>query len=119
MATHSSTLAGESHGQRSLAGTRVRHDLPTKPPPGDTLGLSSVSALTVFYQCPHCLGEWASVCPQHLEAAGTLGSTSALLLGSMPWSISAPEAEVATSWLPWLLTNAFKQVSLVIYLAVK
>ena len=39
MATHSSILAGESRGQRSLAGTRVRHDLPTKPPPGDKLGL--------------------------------------------------------------------------------
>ena len=39
MATHSSLLPEESHGQRSLAGysqngvPRVRHDLATKPPP--------------------------------------------------------------------------------------
>ena len=38
METHSSMLAGESHGQRSLAGyspwvPRVGHDLATKPAP--------------------------------------------------------------------------------------
>ena len=38
MASHSSILPGESHGQRSLVGTvhgiaRVGHDLATKPPP--------------------------------------------------------------------------------------
>ena len=38
MAAHSSILSGESHGQRSLAGTvrgiaRVGHDLASKPPP--------------------------------------------------------------------------------------
>ena len=38
MATHSSILAGKSHGQRSLGATvhgvtRVGHNLVTKPPP--------------------------------------------------------------------------------------
>ena len=45
MATHSSILAGKSHGQRSLMGgspwgrKRIRHDLATKPTPSHTASL--------------------------------------------------------------------------------
>ena len=65
MATRSSILAGESHGQRSQAGskvhgvTRARHDLMTKPPPTNgiiqfvTCGVWLLSLSVMFSRFSH------------------------------------------------------------------
>ena len=99
------------HGILQVAMPSSR-DLPDPGVEPGTTAQCFISVLTASWNGLQCV-------PSTSRLPGTLGSTSALLLGSTPWSISAPKAEVATSWLPWLLTNTFKQVSLVIYLALK
>ena len=121
MATYSSILAGESHGQRNPGSyssrtlksrTRLTDQTTTRWSAGLVKRVSTRSAVSPLPSVLTALWQWASLGPQHLETASNPGQRFCSASGSTSRSISAPKAEVATSWLPWLLTNAFKQVSL-------